>query len=337
MTVLANKLRVGAADSMVLFNTYDLGASTGGLEINYNPTVLQVEVDQAIMPVAAYATKEEVTVDVVLAQLQMSLVSAAFGYGSSSATGVITTASGTMAAGVACTLSTNGTPGSASYSYQVAAFNSNGDQVPAAATTIATGPTTLSSVNSINVIHVGNVTGAVGYKIIRTAGGTTQGLIGTVWGQQPSGFTFIDTGLAATAYTVASAAPANPNTDQINFGGTVTRPSGSFDAGIPKNDGTLLHWRLHLNKVVSSKAIKLDAKREKLSELSKCSFLALADLTQSTGRQAGYITEEYALVPLAVLAAGAVFHQPVAVLAGAVGAIGFGVSQLWRTRRRSRA
>lgn len=293
MTVLANKIRLGAADSMILFGTYDLGASTGGLELNYNPTVLGIEIDQAIMAVAAYATKEEVTCDVVLAQVQMSLVSAAFGYGSATATGVITTASGTMAAGVACTLAVVGTAASASYSYQVAAFDSNGDQVPAAATSITTGPTTLTATNYIAVTHVGNVVGAVGYKIIRTAGGSSQGLIGTVWGQQPSGFTFNDTGLAATAYTAATSAPATPNTDQIYFGGTVTRPSGPLDCAVPKNDGTLLHWRLHLNKVVSSKAIKLDAKRDKLSELSKCSFLALADLTQPVGRQAGYVIEEY--------------------------------------------
>lgn len=296
MTVLANKIRLGAADSMILFNTYDLGASMGGLELNYNPTTLQVEIDQAIMPVAAYHTKEEITLDVALVQLQMQILSLAFGYGSQATTGIITTASGTMGAGVAPTLSTNGTAGSTSYSYQVAAFDSYGDQIPAVATAIATGNATLTSVNSINIVHAGNVTGAVGYKIIRSASAgspSSTGLIGTVWGNQPGGFTFIDTGLAATTYSVAMAEPAYPNTDQFNFGGTIAVGNGPFDASVPKNDGTVLHWRLHLNKVVSAKAIKIDAKRDKITEVSKVSLAALADLTQAVGKYAGYLIEEY--------------------------------------------
>lgn len=296
MTVLANKIRLGAADSMVLFNTYDLGASMGGLELNYNPTTLQVEIDQAIMPVAAYHTKEEISLDVALVQLQMNLVSLAFGYGSQSSIGVSTTAAGTMAAGSAPTLSTVGTAGVVSYSYQVVAFDSYGDQVPAAGTAIATGNAVLSATNYINITHAGNVVGAVGYKIIRSASAgspSSTGLIGTVWGNQPSGFTFSDTGLAATAYSAAIAAPAYPNADQFNFGGTIGVPSGPFDAAVPKNDGTVLHWRLHLHKVVSAKAIKIDAKRDKITELSKVSLVALADMTQSVGKYAGYLVEEY--------------------------------------------
>jgi hypothetical protein len=67
---------------------------------------------------------------------------------------------------------------------------------------------------------------------------------------------------------------------------------GTFDWTVPKQDGTTFHIRGHFNNVASYKAIKIDFKREKLTEVAKVSFLALADLTQPVGQQAGFLIEE---------------------------------------------
>lgn len=78
---------------MFLFGNIDLGASVGGAELNYNPTVFAVEIDQSILPVKMFKTKEDVTFSVALAQIQMNLVAAAMSY----ATAGVTTVTGTPA------------------------------------------------------------------------------------------------------------------------------------------------------------------------------------------------------------------------------------------------
>src|ERR1700730_15898917 len=129
MAVNALKIRLGACDQMTLFGNIDLGASVGGIEINYGPTVFQVEVDQITVPFAAFKTKEEVTFDVALVQIQMNLVAIAFGYASSTATGVTTVASGTLVPPGAPVLTiTGGAAGT--YTYTWVAFSSAGDSLP---------------------------------------------------------------------------------------------------------------------------------------------------------------------------------------------------------------
>lgn len=294
MAVNTLKIRLGAADQQTLYagttNALDLGASVGGVELNYNPTIFQVEIDQSPMPVAAFRVKEEVSYDVALVQIQMALFAASIGYGSSSSSGVTTTATGSLVAPTGGAATPVGTPASTTYTYTWVAFCSTGDSIPGTPITTATGPVTLGAVNYVSITPPTAVPGAVGYKLVRTVGGVTQGVIATFYGIPP---TVSDTGLTATAYTAVIAAPTYPNSDQAFFGGTVFVPTGSFDFAIPKNDGTKNHLRGHLAKVFSSKATKLDGKRDKQSEMSKLSLTCLADLTQAVGQQGGYLVEEF--------------------------------------------
>lgn len=96
MAVLATKIRLGAPTSMLLTiagTQIDLGASIGGAEFTYTPTMLQVEIDQALPPIAVFRTKEEAEFLVALAQFQVSLIMAAFAYPQSN----VVTATGTPA------------------------------------------------------------------------------------------------------------------------------------------------------------------------------------------------------------------------------------------------
>src|SRR5207249_76711 len=175
-------------------------------------------------------------------------------------------------------------------------FCSAGDGVPSAATgtdTTATGPTTLSTSTFFTLVHPGNVAGAVGYKIWRSAGGGSQGIIGTVYGN--GAFTFTDTGLAAAAggYVPAAANPTAPNVDAFPFGNQVGVPSGPFDFAVPKNDGTVNHLRGHFWKVYSGKGVKFDLMRDKITEYNKVSLMVLGDPTRPLNQQAGTVYEEY--------------------------------------------
>lgn len=96
--------------------------------------------------------------------------------------------------------------------------------------------------------------------------------------------------LAASAVTTAS---GTPNTDTLYFGGQVSMQSGTFDFSVPKNDGTTNKLRGHFNNCVSFKPLKLNYQREKSTELSKVELVALADLTQVQGQQAGWLRDEY--------------------------------------------
>lgn len=95
---------------------------------------------------------------------------------------------------------TNGA--AATQSYQVVAYNGNGDTLPSATVTTAVGPTTLDGTH-YNTVAWGAAPGASGYKVIRTAGGPSQGLIATLTGPILS---IVDNGLAGTTYTPAGSA-----------------------------------------------------------------------------------------------------------------------------------
>jgi hypothetical protein len=285
------KIRFGAPDLMWLFNTTDLGLTTGGAELDYNPTVFQVEVDQSILPAKGFHTKEEVNFTVGLVQTQATVVAMVMGY---PLTAIVTQVAGAMATATGLTVTNGGASGSTTYTYAVVAFNSNGDGMSSGNASNASGPATLTSVNYELITWVG-VVGAVGYKIVRIAGGSTTGLIGTVYFPLQGGatLTFNDTGLTGTNYTAGLSNPAFPNSDSFKFGGTVGIQQGPFDFAVPKNDGTSNHWRGHLNNVYSSKAIKIDAKRDKPTELAKLTLTAMADYSQAVGNQAGFFIEEY--------------------------------------------
>jgi hypothetical protein len=94
-----------------------------------------------------------------------------------------------------------------SQTYAVVAFNDQGDTPQSAPTNTAVGPTTLDATH-YNTVNWSAVANAKGYKVIRTAGGPSQGLIATVLAGT---LTFRDDNSegAATVYTPSAANPAN--------------------------------------------------------------------------------------------------------------------------------
>ncbi len=295
MAVNQQKIRLGAATQLIFFsdspNSIDLGATIGGMEVNYNPTMFAVEIDQCPMEVASYRTKEQVDVAFAIAQYQMDRLAASIAYAASTGSGVITTASGSLSAPGAAVVTVVGPAGSTSYSYQWVAFSSAGDSIPGTSGTTATGPAALSATNYCSIAPPAAVTGAVGYKLLRVTGGTAQGLIATFYTLPTANVN--DTGLTAAAYTAASTAATYPNSDRLNFGGQVLVPNGAFDWGIPKNDGSANMLRGHLHKVYQAKGIKLNHDRDKVTQASKLTLTALADMTKAVGQQGGYLVEEY--------------------------------------------
>lgn len=181
MSVNALKIRLGAPVSQTMSfgppasQAVELGATTGGAELTYNPTVLSIECDQILMAIQAYKTKEEVTYDCAMEQFQMNFVALV-------------------------------------WDYNIAAVN--------------------------------------------TSTGT-------------------------------------PNTDTLYFGNYGNVPTAAFDATIAKNTGTGNNLLLHLNKVYSAKSAKIGFYRDKVTSFDKLQLAALADTSQPSGQQAGWIRDQY--------------------------------------------
>ena len=119
-------------------------------------------------------------------------------------TAVRATASALVSPALTSVTPTGGAAGS--YTYEIVASNGNGDSVPGATTNITTGPTTLDGTH-YNTLVWPAVTGARNIKVIRTVGGSTQGLIATLPGTATS---YVDnTPTGATSYT-----PSGSNVSQ---------------------------------------------------------------------------------------------------------------------------
>jgi hypothetical protein len=118
----------------------------------------------------------------------------------------LTSIFGTLAAAPTCSLVVTGGAAGA-YSYQVIPFNDQGDDLPPTATSTAAGPTTLDATHYIT-INWTTIANCKGYRVVRTAGGPSQGLIATVLAGT---LTFRDDNSegAATVYTPSAANPAN--------------------------------------------------------------------------------------------------------------------------------
>jgi hypothetical protein len=118
-----------------------------------------------------------------------------------------TTAVVLLASAAAPSVSTVGAGGTSTWSYGIVAYNANGDAVPSANGSTTLGNTTLSATN-YNHLTWPAVTNAAGYRVLRTAVGSspsTLGLLGSVVATATPSFN--DTGLAATAYTANTASP----------------------------------------------------------------------------------------------------------------------------------
>lgn len=292
MAVAYQRIRLGAPDSMILdANTatpIDLGASTGGATLAYSCTYLGVEIDQTILPANAYKTKEDIIFSVSLVQETASLVAAAMSLGTDLIT---TTAAGPMTTPATPVITTAGTAGVVTWGYQVIAVGPNGDSIPSIAGTTTTGNAALTTTNYNIVTWAANAGAFLGYKIYRSASGGTPASTGLIATLGPGATTFNDTGIAATAYTLTVANPTNSAQDQLFFGGRLSVPFHVFDWQVPKNDGTGNKWLGHLNRCFSSKPVTIDYKRDKVTEVAKMELMALADTTQATGRQAGWLAE----------------------------------------------
>lgn len=136
------------------------------------------------------------------------------------------------------TVTTTGTTGTTSYSYAVAAVSASGGTTVASSNgTIATGNASLTG-SHYNVVSWTPVSGAVSYKVYRTAsGGTpaTTGLIGTT-----GATTLNDTGLAGDGATASSTntsgqftlnGPATFNENNLNNVNIVSDLSGGSRSG----------------------------------------------------------------------------------------------------------
>jgi hypothetical protein len=296
MTVNLTKIRVGAPDLMIIdaagSTPVDLGASTGGATLSYAPTYFAPDIDQSTLPVYVARTKEEISFKANIPQVSALLLVTAF---SLPGTNKVTTAAGTLGTSPTATLVVNAGGASGAYSYQVVPYTNAGDGVPATATSTAVGPTVLSAVNSITISWASVPAGANGVKIVRTAaqGAQGTGLLAVIPGTQLPG-SWTDTGaIAPTAYTPSGTAPATPNQDTVSFGGSVYVPGHTIDWAVPKNDNTTNHWLGHLYNVYSGKSIALDYSKTKETALTTLELIALANLAQPQGQQAGYLIEQY--------------------------------------------
>ena len=99
------------------------------------------------------------------------------------------------------TVTPQGTTGATSYSYKVVALAQNGVSAASAAGSTTTGNATLSASNTNRVTWVA-ISGASAYRIYRTVGAATQGLIATVGGTT----TLDDTGLTGDSSTAPATA-----------------------------------------------------------------------------------------------------------------------------------
>jgi hypothetical protein len=91
-----------------------------------------------------------------------------------------------------------GTPGATAYSYKVVATVTAGHSAASAAGSTATGAATLTGTN-YNQLNWAQVSRATGYKVYRTVGGSSQGLIATI--ASGATLTLNDTGLAGDSAT----------------------------------------------------------------------------------------------------------------------------------------
>jgi hypothetical protein len=283
------KYRLGAPAQIWLnYNLktqYDVGTSMGGVVFTYKPTYFDAIADQAIAAVQRWRTEEHADVVLSLPEVSVQNLLIAMGYTAGSDTAA---AAGTLGVAGVATLATNGTPASTSYSYQIFNFDSNGDGIPATAVTIATGPVTLTSLNSITITLPASVAGQTGFGIMRTVGGGSTGLL---WRVADNAISFTDTGLVATTYTPSAAQPVTPASDLFYIGGQTYVPSYQLDVAVPRNDGSGLNWRYRFWSVTADGNVTIDWKRDKNSEIS-LTMSCLANLGQNVGSFFGKITDE---------------------------------------------
>ena len=128
------------------------------------------------------------------------------------------------------TLTTSGTAGSTSYTYQVATVLMDGTTIPGPTATIATGNATLNSTNSINLSWTA-VAGAANYYVYRTASGGTPASVGKI-GATLLGTSFSDTGIAGdSSVAVNNTGALSARVLQVKEGSNAKQGTGTLVNG----------------------------------------------------------------------------------------------------------
>lgn len=120
--------------------------------------------------------------------------------------GVLQALQGMLAAPSAPTVTVHGTAGSTTYSYVVVAVGQTGDGLESGATSVTTGNATLSGTNYNQITQPTLSAYATGWRVVRTAGGTSQGDVSGVLPLTTT--TFNDQSPSAlNSYTQVASAP----------------------------------------------------------------------------------------------------------------------------------
>lgn len=158
--------------------------------------------------------------------------------GTSTVSGTLSLQGGLTAAALptpsAPTITTGGTAGSTTYSYTITALDGVGETIASSAGSTATGNATLTAGN-YTIITWNSISGATSYKVYRTVGGATQGLITTVTTKLGATQTTNDTGLAASG-----SSPTTNTTGSATFTGTIQGGSSLTLGTASTTNGTLV-------------------------------------------------------------------------------------------------
>lgn len=127
------------------------------------------------------------------------------------------------------TVTPQGTPGSTTYTYVVTAVNEYGETVASPTGSTATGNATLNGSN-FNRLTWAAVPSSSGYRIYRTVGGGSAGLIG--YGQWYGTITFDDTGIAADTTITAPATGTTGGTSTVGLDGLYFQGSSLIESCI---------------------------------------------------------------------------------------------------------
>lgn len=254
------KYRLGPPSSIILdantSNSIDLGSSLGGVTFTYSPTFFKAIPDQIIGAVAVWRTQEEGDLKFSMPEVAVNKLLAAFSYPTS---GVVTTlSSAALGAPAAGSQVVVGTAGAIAYGYSLFAYNSYGDGIPVACTpAITTGNLTLTSSNYNLITFPALPTGAVGFGVVRTTGGTATTVAaasnqlalptGTITVASTTGFAasgtatvVTSTGIATFSYTALTATTFTGCTGGSGFmttGGVVSQYGLGLIARVTQSGG----------------------------------------------------------------------------------------------------
>jgi len=276
---------------------FDLGASMGGAELDYTPTIFQVEIDQAIMPVNSFKTRGNL-LHGRLTQFQVALIPVAFATPRTFTT-VLSGAITTPAAPV-ITTSVAAAPPTPTRWRAVTSTETRsphgGDHGP------RRGDFDFRRLQRHHLHRRHQRWGHLrlsGHPLRLFRQPLRDRLISPCTSASPRARpgpqkTTPDWRPPPTPNSASK--PSTPNTDKAST--ARVRRSAARPGSGRAVDWTCQVRRNHQPRPrppqqrASYKAIKVDFKREKIPELAKVSLIGIADTTQPVGQQAGFLIEE---------------------------------------------